>query len=136
MAVKTIKFDDLDNGTEGVDTYRFGFLGQEYEIDLSGENFNQLQALLDGYVAAATPVSSNGGTVKRSPVKRQAKPKPVVQVTGNVAMAGQTQPASNGGGADKQQTVSIRRWALDNGFKVGDRGRIAQEIRDAYAARP
>ena len=28
----------------------------------------------------------------------------------------------------------IRAWARDNGFKVPDRGRVAAEVREAYAA--
>lgn len=33
------------------------------------------------------------------------------------------------------QNAAIREWAQANGWELGDRGRIAAEIRDAYAAR-
>ncbi|MGP4978490.1 histone-like nucleoid-structuring protein Lsr2 [Brachybacterium tyrofermentans] len=33
-----------------------------------------------------------------------------------------------------KETAAIRHWAQENGYEIGDRGRISQAIRDAYAA--
>jgi Lsr2 len=41
---------------------------------------------------------------------------------------------SNGRGTDKAQLARIRSWAKSHGMKVSDRGRISQEVQDAYQA--
>lgn len=37
--------------------------------------------------------------------------------------------------ATGEDTAAIRAWAQENGYEVGDRGRIPQNVKDAYAAR-
>ena len=34
-----------------------------------------------------------------------------------------------------EDTKAVRAWALENGYEVADRGRIAKEILDAYRDR-
>lgn len=36
---------------------------------------------------------------------------------------------------DPSQNAAIREWALAEGYEIGDRGRIAETIREAYTAR-
>lgn len=36
--------------------------------------------------------------------------------------------------ARASDTAKVREWAKNNGYSVSDRGRVAQEIRDAYYA--
>lgn len=45
-------------------------------------------------------------------------------------------PRSKGGpsSAEREERRRVRTWAQENGYDIGDRGRISQEIRDAYAA--
>ena len=38
------------------------------------------------------------------------------------------------GKTDKNELQAIREWARANGHKVSDRGRISQEVQDAYNA--
>ena len=35
---------------------------------------------------------------------------------------------------DKNQLGAVRAWARENGHKVSDRGRVSQEVLDAYKA--
>lgn len=42
---------------------------------------------------------------------------------------------SSGMKSDPSELSAIRAWARQNGHEVGDRGRIAHEVRQAYAAR-
>lgn len=112
MAKKTITIltDDLD-GQElpaGTRSTRFALDGVEYEIDLSAENARALADALAPYIAAGRRV---GGSVRSgSPARSRAK------------------------GADAQRLAAIRAWAQENGYQVGDRGRIKAEIVDAYNA--
>ena len=91
-------------------TVLFGLDGVEYEIDLSTEEAGELTATLTEYVANGRRVGgrrrTRGATVNGSPASRTK--------------------------TDPEQLRKIREWARDNGFKVSDKGRIPQEVTDAY----
>ena len=86
------------------ETVSFGLDGKEYAIDLNTKNARALRDALAPYVAHARPVSGRSG--RRCAAKA----------------AGGAAPAE------------IRAWARENGFDVPDRGRVAAEVREAYAA--
>ena len=86
--------------------------GKHYEIDLTNANAEQLRSALAPFIAKARSASS----------ARAAAP---------AAKAPGRKRASAGSSAETQ---AIREWAQANGYPVGDRGRIAAEIREAYAA--
>jgi nucleoid-associated protein Lsr2 len=90
--------------SDAEETVAFGLDGKEYAIDLNKKNARSLRDALAPYVAHARAVSSRSG--RRSSSK-----------------------AGNGPAASE-----IRAWARDNGFTVPDRGRVAAEVREAYAA--
>lgn len=102
--VQVILVDDL-NGGNADETVQFGLDGVAYEIDLSTENAEQLRAALTEYVA----VARKSGRISRG--ARKAR----------VAVGG---PSAN----------EVRDWARANGYEVNVRGRVPQEIRDAYDA--
>jgi hypothetical protein len=117
MARQTIEIliDDLD-GTrleegEG-DTVTFAYQGAEYTIDLSQKHVDEFHDALAKYIGAGQKVSgrraSGSGSSTRS---SNGAPKP-----------------------DKNQLGAIRSWAREQGHKVSDRGRISQEVIDAYNA--
>ena len=101
--------DDLD-GTASPDvaTVTFGLDGVQYEIDLSDGHADQLRDLLASYVAAGR---RTGGRIKRQTTPTTTKP----SAPGN-----------------REQTKAIRDWARQNGFDLGDRGRIPTHIIDAF----
>lgn len=87
-------------------TVQFAFDGSSYEIDLTDENAEKLREAFSDYVAAARKVSG-----------RSSRP------------ASATKGRSN-----PDELAKIRHWAMANGHQVAARGRISQEVRDAYAA--
>lgn len=102
--VQVILEDDLDGG-DASETVTFALDGVTYEIDLNDANAVTLREALAGYIDAGRRVG-----------RRRAgnSPKP--------------HRASNRG-----ELAKIRDWARSAGHEVADRGRISQEIRDAYA---
>lgn len=102
--VNIVLVDDIDQ-SDADETVTFGLDGREYAIDLTTEHASALREALALYVGHARPVSSRGG--RRSTTK----------------------PAASGAAPSE-----IRAWARDNGFDVPERGRVAAEVREAYAA--
>ena len=106
MAQRTIikLVDDLDNKEIEDDgqTVTFSYNGVQYEIDLSEKNAKKLGDALAPFVSAARRV---GG--------RQAR-------------------GSSSTKADKHQLGAMREWARQHGMKVSNRGRVSQEVQNAY----
>jgi hypothetical protein len=109
MAQKVVLIDDLD-GSDGDETLRYTFDGQEYEIDLSEKNAEKFRAVLEPYID------------KSRQVERQLIPsaRPI------------TRRRSSGSGRD--DTAEIRAWASAQGLEISPRGRIKKEILDRYDA--
>lgn len=111
MATRTLVslIDDLD-GSDADETIDFGLDGVTYQIDLSGENAEELRDALAQYVEHARREGGRKRTNTRSTAKPQVRPATV----------------------DREQNQAIRAWARKNGYQVSDRGRIPSEIVDAY----
>jgi hypothetical protein len=99
-----ILVDDLD-GSEATEQVEFGVDGRSYEIDLSAANSAKLREALAPFISAARRA---GG--RRSP----AAPAP-------------SRPAS-----DRVQNQAIREWAMAQGMKISERGRIPSNVLEAY----
>jgi hypothetical protein len=112
MARRTLvqQLDDLD-GSPAAETVSFGLDGVEYEIDLSPRNAARLRSELERYQVAG----------------RRTSPRPPRS----------TRPAASGTTrVDPVQMAAIRDWAQRRGLDVSPRGRIPQEVLDAYNAAP
>ena len=96
--------DDLD-GSEGAATVKFGWLGQEYEIDLTQKNTDRFAKVIDPYLTAARQV---GGR--------------------------RTSARGDGSSRSKSDTAAIRKWAAEQGMTVSSRGRIPAEVVAKYQA--
>lgn len=94
--------DDLD-GSEASVTIRFGYQGQEYEIDLNNAHATEMRDKLRDYAAHA----------------RKVRP----QRTGRVP----TRTA-----ASRQHSADMRAWATARGFAIKERGRVPVEVVQAY----
>lgn len=103
--------DDIDNSANA-ETYEFTYEGSAYSIDLSKKNKTALDKALRPYLDAATKVSGRGG--RRS---------------GDSARGRGRRQSSAG-----EDLAAIRAWAKENGHQVAERGRISQNLRDAYHA--
>lgn len=110
MATKTVIVDDLD-GSEATRTVEFGFNGTSYEIDLSDANATKLEKALATFVEHARKAAS--GTKRRS--------------AGGVPRSGSTP-------AQREENNAIRAWWRGQGNNIADKGRINDEIREAYRA--
>lgn len=96
--------DDLDGSTEGVKTVKFGLWGREYEIDLSEHHQGELAEALAPFTDVARPV---GGRSSKPVAAKSAK---------------------------RTDLAEVRAWAVEHGYSVAERGRVAQSILDAYDA--
>ena len=101
--------DDLDGSVidDDGETIRFALDGRDYEIDLSPANAQQLRAAFEPYIRAGRGVSG----------RATARPRGA--------------RSSRSRGSD---LAAVRAWANENGYTVGDRGRIPAHIQEAYDA--
>jgi nucleoid-associated protein Lsr2 len=109
MAKRTVTrlVDDLDGGVAH-ETVKFGLDGQLYEIDLSSKNAKKLRSELATFVEHGSRVAHRGVTgARRSPSARRAA-------------------------VEADQSRVIREWAQAKGYDVASRGRIRQEIVEAF----
>lgn len=109
--INVVLVDDLDGRVieDGRGrTIGFSFDGQSYELDLAQDNIEKFRDALRPFTAAARKSSG----------------------TGRARSGGATSRSRTSGGSGDLQ--AIRAWAAANGHKVGDRGRIAAPIREAY----
>lgn len=95
--------DDLTGG-EAAETVTFALDGRSFEIDLNEENAEQLRQVLALYIAA--------GRGQRAP---RASSRPAAASA-----------------RDEVDPATVRAWALANGYAVSTRGRVSQELREAY----
>lgn len=109
--------DDLDGRElepEDARTVSWTWLGVDYELDVSPANLEKIEegkVTVSKLLAASTRV---GG-------RRQTR------------AASRSQRSANGANGASQNTV-IREWANANGFEVSARGRIPNEVVEAYEA--
>jgi hypothetical protein len=104
--------DDRD-GSAADETVRFGLDGVNYEIDLNDKHASEFRNLLLPYTSAARKVGRGG----------------VPQV--RVANGGARPTRAT---ADRQRLSAIREWGKANGYTISDRGRIPQDVVDAFDA--
>ncbi|MEJ2886824.1 histone-like nucleoid-structuring protein Lsr2 [Actinomycetospora aeridis] len=122
MAQKTIVtlVDDLTGEeAEDITTVEFALDGVTYEIDLDDKNSARLRDALAEYVSAARRTGgrrASGGGRRRSGAG-----------TG-------TPRATSPGGYDRETSKQIREWAKAQGFEVSDRGRVPNNVVEAWEA--
>ncbi|TCK22573.1 histone-like nucleoid-structuring protein Lsr2 [Pseudonocardia endophytica] len=98
--------DDLDGG-EADEQVQFAVDGKSYEIDLSSKNAEKLRDHLAPYVSAARRA---GG--------RSAAP------------SGGSSNSSSA--SDRAMNRAVREWAVAQGMKISERGRIPSSVLEAY----
>lgn len=105
--VQVILVDDVTGG-EASETIEFALDGVSYEIDLNDENAAKLREDLATWI----------GQARRSGGRRQTRRR-----AGGATNSGRS-----------EDLAKMREWGRENGFKVSSRGRVSQELQDAYAA--
>ena len=97
-----VLLDDIDRNTKADETVTFGLDGVNYQIDLSSDNATKLREALAPWAKAAHRVGGRRSYGRRAHVS--------------------TGPSAN----------DIRVWANENGYSVSSRGRVSEEVREAY----
>ena len=111
LITRVYQVDDIDGSEDDVSTVQFHLDGVDYEIDLSAANDERLRGKLAKFLDVAKPFKP----ARSRPARRTRTP----------AAA----PVSS-----REQTQAVREWARSNGFEVSARGRIPQNVRDAFDA--
>lgn len=99
--------DDLD-GSEADEQVEFGVDGRTYAIDLSAENAGRLRESLAPFVSAARRT----GTSPRR--------------------AGAGSSPNGSSASERAANRAIREWAIAQGMKISERGRIPSSVLEAY----
>jgi hypothetical protein len=109
MAKETITklVDDLDGGVAH-ETVKFGLDGHQYEIDLSTKNAKKLRSELATFVEHGNRVSTRAAIPSRGGRRTGSAP------------------------GHPDQNRAIREWAQAKGYQIAQRGRIRQDIVDAF----
>lgn len=105
MAKRTVieLIDDLD-GSEATETVRLALDGSEYEIDLAGQNADELRGVAARLLRAGRKAAGSS-----------SKPIPAVR---------RLSPAAD--------TKAVRAWAAENGIKINSRGRVEDDVVQRY----
>ncbi|MBX7266637.1 Lsr2 family protein [Micromonospora sp. Llam7] len=111
--VITVLTDDLDGG-KADRTVEFSLDGVAYTIDVSDENAGVLRKALDPFIDAGRRLGRGGADTGRAP--RRAN-------------------GSAPQGMNREQNRAVREWAINNGYKISERGRIPVEVVEAYKNR-
>jgi hypothetical protein len=106
MAQKVVTelIDDVD-GSEAQETVTFAWKGYTYEIDLSAKNVGKIDKALAPFIDRARRVGRSARLGAKVAAPRAAS-----------------------------DAAAVRAWAIANGYEVPERGRIPNEIRQAYEA--
>ena len=102
---QVLLIDDL-TGEDAQETVKFALDGAQYEIDLTTEHAAELREKLSPYLSGGRRL--RGGASGRG-ARRESAPR-------------------------SDDSRKIREWAIENGYTPSARGRISQEIREAYSA--
>lgn len=105
--IETITCDVCGQATDEATAVTLGWGREQWELDLCATHHGELRSAFDGWTSSAR------------------------RVTGGRARA---KGAGRGPGGSTGDIGAVREWAKANGFKVGAKGRISAEVRDAYTA--
>ncbi|MFF9490172.1 Lsr2 family protein [Streptomyces sp. NPDC014676] len=105
--IVTVYTDDLTGAeSDEVATHTFSLNGVHYEIDLTPENYDKLDAALRPFIENGRKLGRTKGTSR----------------------------IRNKGAAQGPSAEEVRAWARGNGFAVNARGRVPKEVLDAFDA--
>ncbi|MDN5760639.1 MAG: Lsr2 family protein [Tomitella sp.] len=102
--VITELIDDIDKTSPADETVRFALDGRHYEIDLTTARASEFRSALHSWSSHA-----------RRPARRRMR-----------------QPVVAAPRPDREQVRAIRAWGQRNGYAVADRGRIPDQVIDAF----
>jgi hypothetical protein len=104
--IETVTCDVCGQTTDDPTNVTLGWGREQWELDLCPAHNAELSEQFDRWTANGRRTGSSG----------------------------RSSSGSNRGSAAPTNTTAVREWAKANGYKVGDKGRIASDVRAAYAA--
>lgn len=107
-----ITCDVCEGDVDAVQTVRFGLGGRAYAMELCEGHLESFQGQMDVWADAAR--RDDSAISASTPTRRRRQNSPAVS-------------------SNAEELAAIRAWARSNGYPVSDRGRIAKDIREAYA---
>lgn len=142
MAKKISLVDDFDQETPASETIVFGIDGEMFSADLSEENAANLRQAIAPFLDVATRIGKFKTRPGHTPAKRtspmQTKKSAEARAR-SVAPAGDStwyKPDQTGSRkaelAKKEYRDLAKAWARKNGFTVGTRGQVSEEVYRAY----
>lgn len=125
--------DDLDGG-DATETVKFGLDGTVYEIDLSDPHAEELRTFLNRYIGAGRRIGkmylNNAGAKSTAAAGRRPERDAWLD-----AAATRGPAASAVSNSTKEERTEIRAWAATFGVQVAERGRIKDEIVQAWRSK-
>jgi hypothetical protein len=116
--IETVTCDVCGQETDDPTGVTLGWGREQWELDLCPDHNAELSREFERWTSNARRAS--GGRGGRSSSGRGG--------------SGSSGGGSGAGASTGGDIGAMREWARSNGFKVGDKGRIAAEVREAYAA--
>jgi hypothetical protein len=140
MAERIIRqlIDDVD-GSEIPDgrgeRVEFSVRGVTYRMDLSAANVAKFDKALKPFIDAAAKVGGGDSRPAKAATNgtKAATNGTKAATNGTKAATNGTKAATNGK-TSKEQKAAIRAWGRKNGHRVSDRGRIKDELLEAFVA--
>ncbi|BCK55949.1 histone-like nucleoid-structuring protein Lsr2 [Nocardia wallacei] len=130
VITKTVVTDDFD-GNEIQDGHalevKISIAGAEYRLDLRPENVDKFRAHIRKWLEAA----QSGGAEPEAPAERRAAP---ARRTGRPTTKRGSRRKGPSPRRPREEIQAVREWALAHGFEVSPRGRISNEVHDAFKA--
>ncbi|MGH9065405.1 MAG: histone-like nucleoid-structuring protein Lsr2 [Acidimicrobiales bacterium] len=104
-----------DEDVEAEETVSFSANGTAYEMELCAEHLAEFNEAMEAWAERARPATTRRRRSAASP--------------GSDAPSSGRAPAR-----EEVDRSAAREWARANGYEVSDRGRVAQEVLDAFVA--
>lgn len=115
--IETVTCDVCGEATDDPTGVTLGWGREQWELDLCPTHNGELSSDFERWTAHARRAGGRGGR------------------SGGAGASGRSGGSGGGSGSSSGGDIgAIREWARSNGFKVGDKGRISAEVRDAYEA--
>ena len=111
--IETVTCDVCGEETDDPTGVTLGWGREQWELDLCPAHNAELSSEFERWTANARRSGGRGGGRSGS---------------------GSGSGGRSGSGGSNGDVGAMREWARSNGYKVGDKGRISAEVRDAYAA--
>ncbi|MBB5154940.1 histone-like nucleoid-structuring protein Lsr2 [Saccharopolyspora phatthalungensis] len=136
MATQVLLVDDFDHDTRADHTLVFAFDGETYSVDLSDENAAEFRELMAPYINVATRLGKH--RPEKNPVNGKRPSPALARPSMPSTTNGKPWYKSEPGGpaetekAKKRYRNMARDWGRENGYDIGDRGVIRDEVYVAF----